>query len=329
MPQLTNLDVEWVSLVDRAAVRDPVEQSEPMRFLIWKRETDPSQGGHHMSKLTKEIVDSLGDPIAKESDLATLVEKADDSDQAALALTGAARLLATVKSDLSDTAVAELAKAAGVDLRIEKAGPKFGTPEWDEKYGVGAKKKPEPKDAAELIESLKKSDMDSALVSQVEDALAKAAEADDLAKADPATRARVEKAEKEAAEAKQIAKEERDARLTKEYVAKAEKLKHLAIKAEDFGPVLREAAEKLSKDAYESLETLLKASNEQIEKGELFAEAGAAGSTVAKGVIDEIQQKAEDIKKAEPKLSDAEAFDKAMQANPELEAAYLAEQRAA
>jgi hypothetical protein len=38
MPQLIDLDVDYVSLVDVAAVRDPQRKSEPRRFLLRKRE---------------------------------------------------------------------------------------------------------------------------------------------------------------------------------------------------------------------------------------------------------------------------------------------------
>ncbi len=36
MPELRNLDVQWLSLVDRAAVRDPSDPTEPQKFLLWK-----------------------------------------------------------------------------------------------------------------------------------------------------------------------------------------------------------------------------------------------------------------------------------------------------
>jgi len=311
MPQLTNLDVEFVSLVDRAAVRDPVEQSEPMRFLVWKREahTDPSQGGHHMSKLTKEIVDSLGDPIAKESDLTTLVEKAEDSDQATLALQGAARLLAAHKGDLDAEAVAKFAELTGLEL--PEAGPGL-----------------QPKTAAEVVDALKSADVDAAVVTEVESAIAKAAEDAKLAKADPETRAAIKKAEDRAEAAEKVAKAERDTRLTNEFIAKAEnELGHMSVKPEDFGPVLKAASEKLSKEEFEAIETALKAADAQIEKGALFAEAGAVGPVAAADAFGELQQKAAEIKKADSKLSDAEALDKAMKDNPDLEAAYLAEAR--
>lgn len=38
MPGLKDLQVDWISFVDRAAVRDPINQSEPARFLLCKRE---------------------------------------------------------------------------------------------------------------------------------------------------------------------------------------------------------------------------------------------------------------------------------------------------
>jgi hypothetical protein len=327
MPNLTNLDVEWVSLVDRAAVRDPVEQSEPMRFLIWKRDTtdtDPSKGGRPM-KLTKEMVDQLGDRVEKADDLTKLVEKSENAEQAGLALDGAARLLAAHKAELPPDILVELAKAAGVDLQLEKAGPKFGTPEWEEKYGTG--KKAEPKSAAELVESLKKSDMDPAIVTEVESALAKAAEKDDLAKADPAMRARIEKAEGEAKEAKEIAKAERDTRLTKEFVAKAQGFEGLSLEAEKFGPVLKEASEKLSKESYAELERVLKGADEGITASELFKEQGANGASEGGDATKELTAKAEEIRKSDSKLTQAEALDKAMRDNPDLQQRYLDEVR--
>lgn len=313
MPQLTNLDVEYVSLVDRAAVRDPVEQSEPSRFYLWKR--DQSQGGHPMPTFTNELLGQLGDAVAKEADLAALVEKNEDAGRA---LKGAARLLHAHKDELTPEIVSEFVKAAGLEL-------------------------PEPEatvlkaeNAAEVVEALKGADVPEAVVSEVEDALAKAAEKADLAKADPATRARIEKAEADAAAAQRradeaIAKaqEERDARLSKEFVAKAESdYGNLAVKAEEFGPILKEASEKLSKEAYEALEGVLKASDEQIAKGKLFEEAGSAGGAPAPdGAYAEAQGKAEDIRKAEPKLTKEQAIAKAFEADPALQTRYLAEMR--
>jgi hypothetical protein len=38
MPKLKDINVEFVSFVDRAAVRDPQRKSEPRRLLLWKAE---------------------------------------------------------------------------------------------------------------------------------------------------------------------------------------------------------------------------------------------------------------------------------------------------
>lgn len=316
MPQLRNLDIEWVSLVDRAAVRDPIEQSEPNRFLIWKR--DQSQGGHPMSKLTKELLDQLGDAVEKEDALAKLVEKADNPEEAGSALQGIARLLTTHKADLTPEIVAEVAKASGLEL-----------PEAEPASIVA-------KTASELITALKSTDVSEAVVKEVEDALAKAEEKAEIEKADlpPAVKAALEKAEEErkeaankAEEAQKLAKEERDTRLNKEFIAKAEEFKGLTVKAEDFGPVLKSASEKLEKGEYEALETLLKAADEQIVKGELFKEAGANGSHTPTDAFQEATKKAEEIRKSDSSLSAEQALEKAFEADPALQERYLAEVR--
>jgi|GEM_PF-2976992 len=319
MPQLTNLDVEWVSLVDRAAVRDPIEQSEPNRFLIWKR--DQSQGGHPMSKLTKELLDQLGDAVEKEDALAKLVEKADNPEEVGSALQGVARLLTAHKADLTPEIVAEVAKAAGLELP---------TPEAPEASVFKAE------NASEVVEALKGADVPESVVKEVEEALAKAAEKAELEKADlpPAVKAALQKAEddrresaRKAEEAERIAKEERDTRLNKEFIAKAEEFKGLTVKSEEFGPVLKSASEKLEKDEYEALETVLKAADEQIVRGELFKEAGASGSHTPSGAFEEATKKAEEIRKSDSSLTAEQALEKAFEADPALQERYLAEVR--
>lgn len=319
MPDLKNLDVEWVSLVDRAAVRDPVEQSEPMRFLIWKRDdTDPSQGGHSMSKLTKELLDSLGESVAKEADLAKLVEKAEKPEEVAKALDGVTRLLATHKGELTPEILAEVAKAAGLEL------PKAEAP------GI------EAKTASELVDVLKKADVDAAVIAEVETALEAATKKEEIDKADlpPAVREALAKSEAERKEATEkaekaetLAKKERDIRLEKEFVAKAETFASLPTKAEDLGLVLKEASEKLEKGSYEKLEGLLKAANEGIESGELFKEQGREGVTPAGDAFEEATRKAEELRKADSSLTEAQALEKALASDADLQRRYLAEVR--
>lgn len=315
MPQLTNLDVEWVSLVDRAAVRDPVEQSEPNRFYLWKRDTVSK--GDSMT-LTKELIDQLGGAVEKEDALPSLVEKAEKADEAGLALQGAARLLAAHKSDLTPEILAEVAKTAGLELPSPEA-PTF-----------------KAENASELVKALKASDVPEAVVKEVEDALTKAAEKAELEKADlpPAVKAALEKAEtkeaealQKAEEAERIAKEERDNRLNKEFIAKAEGFEALSIEAPKFGPILKAVHDKLEKADAEEIERVLKAADEQIAKGELFKEAGRSGGAAPGGAFEEATQKAEDIRKADPKLSKEQALEKAFDADPALQERYLAEVR--
>jgi hypothetical protein len=314
MPQLTNLDVEWVSLVNRAAVRDPVKQTEPMRFLVWKRDTSTPSEGDEM-KITDELLKQLGEPVEKEADLTALVEKAEKSEEVGKALQGAARLLAAHKADLPEGALAEVVKAAGLELPEPAKGP-------------------EPTTASELVESLKKSDIDAEIVSEVEKALADASKKEAIDKADlpQPVRDALAKAEADRAEdrkrvekAENLAKEERDARLTKEFVAKAEGFKGLPTKAEEFGPVLKAANEKLTKDESAALETVLKAANEAIEKGELFKEQGVNGAAAKSGALEEATRKAEELRKSDSKLSETEALDQVLKSDRALQERYLAE----
>jgi hypothetical protein len=272
-----------------------------------------------MSKLTKELIDQLGDAVEKADTLPALVEKAADSEQAALALDGVARLLATHKGDLTPEIVADVVKAAGLELP-EAEGPSL-----------------EAKNASELVAALKKAGVSKDAVAEVEAAIEKATEKAELEKADlsPAAKAALKKAEDATAAAQKKADEaiakadaERDARLDKEFVAKAEAFDSLPTKADDLGPILKEASEKLPKESYEALETLLKATNEGIEKGELFSTAGADGVTEpGADAFAQLKQKAEEIRKSDSSLTPEQALEKAGDENPELQAAYLAEVR--
>lgn len=66
--RVTELDVHTVSLVNRAAVRDPQNKSEPRRLLLWKREgVTPPTGGDHMTPTLEELQEQLA---KAQSDLA-------------------------------------------------------------------------------------------------------------------------------------------------------------------------------------------------------------------------------------------------------------------
>lgn len=143
-----------------------------------------------------------------------------------------------------------------------------------------------------------------------------AAEKEMLAKADPALRAIIEKNQKAAEEAQAIAKAERDARLEREFIAKAEALPMLTEDKTTLAGVLRRAAESLSAEDQTVLNTVLKAANEQIAKSNLFSTMGNGGAetTISKSV----EAKAEEIRKADPTLTREQAIAKAYEDDPSL-----------
>jgi hypothetical protein len=82
MPQLEDLRVDFVSLVDRAAVRDPEDPSEPMRFLLTKSETVWMS---ERAESAARINASLAETVAQTAALTTRIEalKADNQQLAA------------------------------------------------------------------------------------------------------------------------------------------------------------------------------------------------------------------------------------------------------
>jgi|SRR6185437_15983612 len=276
MSHLQDLTVDWVSLVDRAAVRDPQNKSEPRRFLLWKREgtTPPTarEGGDHMQKT--------------EDELRAAVEKAEKDAQEA-------RIAQEKAEKERDDALAKATEAEEKDKDDDRDG------------GAEAE--------------VNKADLPPAVRAALEKAEEREKEA--TRKADEAM-AKAEAADK-------IAKEERDTRVTQEFITKAEGYKALPVKATDFGPVLKRAAEKLEKADFDVIEELLKAADEQIARGSLFKEMGAnvGGSVLPSDALGELQRKAEELRKSDSNLSKADAEMRVMKEDPDLQARYLAEQR--
>jgi hypothetical protein len=270
VPALTDLEVEFVSLVDRAAVRDPVNQSEPMRFLVWKRES-PDEGAASMTPEEKAALDKA------QADL----KKAQDDLKAA--------------TDTIATQKAEGDKLAEKVATLEKAA------------------EPAKKD-----EPIDKSDLPPAVRAALEKAETEAA----------TNRERAEKSEKTANEALAKAQASEDAALTRDYIAKAETYKALPIEAAKFGPVLKSAAEKLTKDELAELERVLKAADAAIAETDLFKEQGRSREGSKDGsALTEMTKRTTELRKSDPRLSEGAAMDLVMKADTELQARYLAETR--
>lgn len=259
--RLSDLNVEFVSLVDRAAVRDPSNPTEPQKFLLWKAESGAGD---------TTPTEPQGGPMNPDELKAALAKAEQERDQA--------REAAQKAETERDAAKADLEKA---QTPTEPAKPE--------------------------ADDLNKADLPDAVRARLEKAEADAAAANE----------RIEKAEK-------LAKAEREIRVTREFVAKAESYRALVIKADEFGPVLKEAAEKLSKEAYDAIESVLKAADEQIAKGELFKEHGRGGDAQAtSGGSDALVAKAAELRKSDSSLTEGQAMERAIAENPELARQHL------
>ena len=254
--QLRNLDVSHVSLVDRAAVRDPSNPTEPQRFLLFKKESgSPTPTGGDMPNT----------PTAEE--LTTALAKAEEERDAAIERAEKAE---------------ELAKSTETE------------PKTEPKTEIDKSELP-----AEVRAILEKAETETAEI-----------------------RKRAEAAE-------ELAKAERDARIEREFITKAASdFPHLG-NASDLGPRLKRMSETLSKEDYDAHLQELKAANARIETGQLFAELGKSGDPTpgSSDTSAELQAKAEEIRKADPNVSEYEAKRRALQADKETQARYLSNAR--
>jgi hypothetical protein len=157
----------------------------------------------------------------------------------------------------------------------------------------------------------------------------------DLSKSDPAVREyiekmertnreAIEKAEKRAQEAETIAKAERTERLMREFVSKAQALPMIAENPNDLGVLLMEL-HALDPAVATKMETVLKAANEAITKGDLFSEIGRYGGATT--MAPEVESAANEIRKSDPTMTNEQAMAKAYELNPDLYDAEMREAR--
>lgn len=96
---------------------------------------------------------------------------------------------------------------------------------------------------------------------------------------------------------------------------RVEPLKHIA-KADELGALLHKVG-KVDQPTADAIEKLFETANARIEKGELFKEAGSGQRGVADATV-ALTAKAEELRKADPKLSIEKARTQARAQNPEL-----------
>lgn len=133
----------------------------------------------------------------------------------------------------------------------------------------------------------------------------------------------IQDVEKRAKDAEEIAKKEREERITKEFIAKAAQFKAIAVKPEEFGPVLKSISE-YNADVYSKLEAVLKAANEVVEKSKLFESIGKSTSESG-SVWAQIESKANEIVQKNASMTKEQAVAKILRENPNLYVAYQQE----
>jgi hypothetical protein len=77
MAQLKDLKVDWVSIVSKAAVRDPTDPTKPRRLLLWKSEHDSRLAGlqEALDKIEREKAHAIAGREAAEKAQKTAEEK--------------------------------------------------------------------------------------------------------------------------------------------------------------------------------------------------------------------------------------------------------------
>lgn len=139
---------------------------------------------------------------------------------------------------------------------------------------------------------------------------------------------RIAKAEAAAEQAEQVAKDERDRRLSKEYLEKAAEAPNFA-PAPELAVVLRKADEgvALEPEEAEKLAGWIKAANSVIATSQFFNEFGAGGSSDSGSAMAIIAKKAAELRKDDPKLSQAQAEAQVMDSDRDLALRADAEER--
>lgn len=257
-----------------------------------------------------------------------------------------------VEEDMSDADVIETEDDAVVEKAKRKSMPKMEievSTEDDEEMmddeeempmkKKGYMKKDEdssdvqiPSEVYEYIEALEAANDE--LLSTVEkmqeeaEAEAEAVEEEILKSADPRLVEIVKAAEERAYLAEQIAKAERDYRLEREFIAKADTLGNLAISAEDFGLVLKNIADSISEEDFDTIWQVLSAANESVAKSGIFEEVGkSVGANDSDSPMNVIEKAAARIMNDNPSLSKEQAVAKALEADATLYTQYIREGR--
>lgn len=323
--ELTEIETEEVSLVTRGANRK--------RFAFHKQEKPMSLKftAEEKTQLLKAFAACNPAALAKKFTEAKLAKGLADMGEAARAKAiQAIKLLASIGSELPEGLMEDFIEALGVESTSDLLAAMEG--------GSGAAAEDPGTVAAEDVPTT-----EEPMATEKQTEVKKTVEIPE------AVRAQITKAEKSAADAQaklvelqkkadadrvELEKKlgvERDARLTREFIAKAEKsMSHLPTTAAELAPILKELSEK-APDAYAKLEKVLEGASEKAKTtAQLLKELGRGGQGDgnADTAMAKLTKIAAELKKADPKLTDAAAMTRALSANPALYEQYETERKA-
>ncbi len=112
-----------------------------------------------------------------------------------------------------------------------------------------------------------------------------------------------------------------------EFIAKAQDEYGKVGATDEVASILKAASEAFDEETFAKLETILKAANERIEAGDLFAELGRAsrGESAPTSAYSEAVAKADELVEKSGELTREQALGKVWESNPDLYAKYMAE----
>jgi len=139
---------------------------------------------------------------------------------------------------------------------------------------------------------------------------------------------KVEKSETTANDAIKKAKELETVAKRKEFVAKAEEYKGLAVKSDEFGEVLMKISDGVDEDTFKKLGDALEVANKSIVESDLFKVQGSDGRGATGDIEMQIAKGAKELRKSDPKLTQEKAEAKFLEDNPEIYAKYEEEEGA-
>lgn len=245
----------------------PTGAVKEKKFLVIK-----SEDGGSMALATEEIVKTIMEGDLENGEKLEQIAKEHQLTEDQLGASKAVlRLMGALEDKIPEAIKGELVKLAGyAPAAIKKEETTEGNEDMSDKT-------PEQKASEERLEKILKENEE----------LSKA-------KADAEAKASALQAQIDA---------EKEVQVQKEFVEKAGQFKNLGIKAEEFGPVMKQLSG-ASPEAYEKLVAVLKAADEQVSKSGVFNEIGSSNAGAGSTTMAQIEAMANGfIQKSEKKMS--------------------------